>query len=45
MKTGEKHPRFNPYEHVALSPRTLEIVIAVCGALAVGLIVCGIAFR
>lgn len=33
---GLKH---NPYEHVTLKPRTLEIVIAACAFLIVGLFI------
>ena len=39
---GIKH---NLYEHVTLKPRTLEIFIAVCGILIVGLAAYGIATR
>ena len=39
---GLKH---NLYEHVTLKPRTLEIVISVCGVLIVGLVIYGIATR
>ena len=39
---GLKH---NLYEHVTLKPRTLEIVIAACGFLIVGLVIYGIATR
>ena len=39
---GLKH---NLYEHVTLKPRTLEIVIVVCGVLVVGLAMWGIATR